>query len=88
MPSSLNFPINPTPQQVYNYNGISWIWDGAGWAIQQPTYVNLYAPPVTSAQRNAIANPVAGQIVFDTTISNLCFFNGTQWKQITSTLAP
>ena len=84
----LNFPVVPFIGQVYIYNGVSWEWDGFGWALQQATPMNLYAPTMTSAQRNAIASPQAGQIVFDTTIQNMCFYNGSQWRQITTSAAP
>jgi hypothetical protein len=27
----ISFPLNPTLNQVYTYNGLSWRWDGEGW---------------------------------------------------------
>jgi hypothetical protein len=28
---SLNFPTNPTPNQIYAYNNVRWKWNGYGW---------------------------------------------------------
>jgi hypothetical protein len=84
----LNFPVSPTVGLIYNYNGVSWEWDGFGWAVSQPTFTNLYAPNLSTPQRNAIISPQPGQIVFDTTINNLCFYNGSQWRQVTTSAAP
>lgn len=27
----ISFPLNPTLNQVYTYNGLTWRWDGEGW---------------------------------------------------------
>jgi len=40
-------------------------------------------PRMTSAQKNAIENPKAGLMVFDTTLKKLCIFT-TVWETITS----
>jgi hypothetical protein len=34
---------------------------------------------MTAAQRNAIATPVAGLMVYNTTDNRPSFFNGTSW---------
>jgi hypothetical protein len=41
-------------------------------------------PSVTTTQKNAIASPVAGQIVFDTTLGKLCVYTGSAWQTVTS----
>lgn len=44
-----------------------------------------FLPPVmTTAQKNAISTPVAGLIVFDTTLAKLCVYSGSAWQTITS----
>lgn len=44
-----------------------------------------FLPPVmTTAQKNAIASPTAGLIVFDTTLAKLCVYSGAAWQTITS----
>jgi hypothetical protein len=39
---------------------------------------------VTTAQKNAIVAPKAGQVVFDTTLAKLCVYSGAAWQTITS----
>ena len=44
-----------------------------------------FLPPVmTTTQKNAIATPVAGLIVFDSTLAKLCVYSGSAWQTITS----
>jgi hypothetical protein len=40
-------------------------------------------PTMTTAQKNAISGPVAGLIVYDTTLNKLCVYT-TAWETITS----
>lgn len=47
----------------------------------QPT--SLVVPNATTAQKNALT-AAAGQLVFDTTLSKLCVYNGSAWETITS----
>lgn len=47
----------------------------------QPTV--MIAPNVTTAQKNALTAS-AGQLVFDTTLSKLCVYNGSAWETVTS----
>jgi hypothetical protein len=44
-------------------------------------------PRMTTTQRNAISSPAAGMVVYDTTLNNLCFYNGSSWRQVTNTAA-
>ena len=41
-------------------------------------------PRMTTAQRDAIANPVAGLMAYNTTTNKLNFYNGSAWEQVTS----
>ena len=41
-------------------------------------------PRMTTTQKNAIATPAAGLMVFDTTLVKLCVYSGTAWETITS----
>jgi hypothetical protein len=41
-------------------------------------------PNMTTAQKNAIASPAAGLMVFDTTLAKLCVYTGAAWQTITS----
>ncbi len=42
----------------------------------------LLAPRMTTAQRNAIANPAKGLLVYDTDLNGLHHFNGTSWTAV------
>ncbi|MEO6721440.1 MAG: hypothetical protein ABIN67_13815 [Ferruginibacter sp.] len=42
-------------------------------------------PRMTTTQKNAIASPADGLIVYDTTLSKLCVYEASAWKQITTT---
>lgn len=48
----------------------------------------LSIPSLTTAQRNAIANPKAGLFVFDTDRQTLCMFNGSNWVYFQSSVEP
>ena len=41
-------------------------------------------PRMTTTQKNAIATPAQGLMVFDTTLVKLCVYSGTTWETITS----
>jgi len=41
-------------------------------------------PRMTTTQKNAIATPAAGLMVFDTTLAKLCVYSGSAWETITS----
>jgi len=44
-----------------------------------------FLPPVmTTTQKNAIATPATGLIVFDSTLAKLCVYTGAAWQTITS----
>jgi hypothetical protein len=44
----------------------------------------LLIPRMTSTERNAIAAPVKGLIVYDSTTNNFSFYNGTAWTDLNS----
>jgi len=39
---------------------------------------------MTTTQKNAVATPAAGLVVFDTTLGKLCVYTGSAWQTITS----
>ena len=49
----------------------------------QSTTKGVRMPNMTTAQKNAIASPAAGLVVYDTTLSKLCVYT-TAWETITS----
>jgi hypothetical protein len=50
----------------------------------QSTTKGVRMPNMTSVQKNAIASPAAGLMVFDTTLAKLCVYSGAAWQTITS----
>ena len=51
----------------------------------QSTTKGVRMPNMTTTQKNAIASPAAGLMVFDTTLAKLCVYTGAAWQTITST---
>jgi hypothetical protein len=47
------------------------------------TTAGVLFPRMTTAQKTAIASPVAGLVVYDTTLNKLCVYT-TTWETITS----
>jgi hypothetical protein len=41
-------------------------------------------PRMTTAQKNAIAAPANGLVIYDTTLAKLCVFTGVNWETVTS----
>ena len=50
----------------------------------QSTTKGVRMPNMTTIQKNAIASPAAGLMVFDTTLAKLCVYSGAAWETITS----
>lgn len=50
----------------------------------QSTTKGVRFPNMTTAEKNAIASPAAGLVVFDTTLAKLCVYSGAAWQTITS----
>lgn len=46
------------------------------------TTKGLLAPRMTTAQRNAIANPAKGLLVYDTQVNSLFHYNGSAWANL------
>ena len=38
----------------------------------------------TTTEINALASPVTGHVVYNTTLAKLCFYNGSSWQKVTS----
>jgi len=50
----------------------------------QSTVRGVRFPNMTTTQKNAVATPAAGLVVFDTTLGKLCVYTGSAWQTITS----
>lgn len=53
-------------------------------AIFTSTTKGLVFPRMTTTQKNAIATPIEGMVVYDTTLHKLCIYTGSAWETITS----
>ena len=54
-------------------------------AVEIASTTKGFLPPrMTTAQKNAIATPVAGLVVYDTTLNKLCVRTASAWETITS----
>lgn len=84
--------INPTLTAAADFRAIE---TSAGGAYINTTSVNASAilqsdsttkgflpPRMTTTQKNAIATPAAGLVVYDTTTNKLCCYNGTTWNDL------
>jgi len=73
---------NPHTQYGLLSGGNTWTGDqtiNGGLTVTSTT--RAFTPPrMTSAQRDAIPSPVAGMIVFDTTLSTVCWYDGFIWR--------
>lgn len=81
--ASTNVRLTPlTTGVVVQANGAT----GAASAILQAnsTTQGFLPPRMTTTEKNAIATPAQGLIVFDTTLVKLCVYNGSAWETITS----
>ena len=91
--TSTNGPLNLGANNTNNYVtittsgqlGVNATSPNASAKVQIDSTTQGFLPPrVTTTQKNAIATPAAGLMVFDTTLVKLCVYNGTAWETITS----
>ena len=43
-------------------------------------------PKVSTTQRNNLSNVVSGAVVYNTSVNQMEFYNGTQWRRVSNTL--
>lgn len=66
-----------------NMSGLTAATASAAFEIQSTTQ-GFLPPKMTTTERDAIASPVAGLIVYNTTLNKLNLYNGTAWELVTS----
>jgi hypothetical protein len=69
-PGGFGVNVNPDASALADFNG--------------STTRGVKFPNLTTVQKNAIAAPGAGLVVFDTTLAKLCVYSGAAWQTITS----
>jgi hypothetical protein len=53
--------------------------------LQADSTTRGFLPPrMTTAQKNLIAAPANGLVIYDTTLAKLCVFTGVNWETVTS----
>lgn len=92
IPTALTFATgttSATQRVVITSAGLMGIGTGtpASSAIVDVTSTTLgfKFPVMTTTQKNAIVSPVAGLVIFDSTLAKLCVYSGSAWQTITST---
>ena len=58
--------------------------NGAGGVSINSTTQGFLPPRMTTTQKNAIASPAAGLVVYDSTLGKLCVRTASAWETITS----
>ena len=85
-----NAPTDPTGLEtgtVWNDNSVLRIGGTPGTFSVTDLSVSgaLQLPSVTTAERDSIASPAAGLFIFNSTTSKLNFYDGSAWREVTST---
>ena len=53
--------------------------------LQVDSTTSGFLPPrMTTAQKNSIASPATGLVVYDSTLNKLCVYTGAAWQTVTS----
>ena len=91
MPTAITFTTGTssgTQRAVFTSAGLMGSGTGtpASCAIVDVTSTTLgfKFPVMTTTQKNAIGTPVAGLVIFDSTLAKLCVYTGAAWERITS----
>jgi hypothetical protein len=86
-PNEVNFQIAGVTKATLDSSGNFGIGATANASAildAQSTTKGVRMPNMTTTQKNAIASPAAGLMVFDTTLAKLCVYSGSAWQTITS----
>ena len=70
----------------YGFTNNASITVGASAVVQLDSTTKGFLPPrMTTTQVNAISAPATGLVVYNTTLNQICFYNGTAWRKVTDT---
>lgn len=89
--------FDPVLTNTAGLTKLNWYWAKAGDLVLgssagavsakvdvQSTTKGFLPPRMTTTQKNAIASPAEGLMVYDTTLHKLCVYTGSAWETITS----
>ena len=70
----------------YGFTDEASITVGASAIVQLDSTTKGFLPPrMTTDQVNDISTPATGLVVYNTTLNQICFYNGTAWRKVTDT---
>jgi hypothetical protein len=89
MPSNSSFSDNVMSiSSVTGSIGIGTASINASALLELTSTSKAFLPPkMNTTERNAIASPVAGLVLYDTTLNSLCTYNGTAWIALNQNLS-
>ena len=83
--SQVYFEIRSTGQTIFGSGNSNFSSLSASAKVQIDSTTQGFLPPrMTTTQKNAIATPAAGLVVYDTTLGKLCVRTAAAWETITS----
>jgi hypothetical protein len=81
--NSITSDIRINPFRQVNINNGNTYTAQASAILQVDSTTKGFLPPVmTTTQKNAIASPAAGLVVYDSTTNKLCCYNGSTWNDL------
>ena len=87
---SYNLASNSAAIEGFRLNPAGTVVIGGGSALASSSKMTInstekgFLPPrMTTAQKDAIASPATGLVVYDTDLDSLCSFNGVTWDSLT-----
>jgi hypothetical protein len=80
--SQYDLAIRPNTGGVGFAEGFGFSVNGSALIEMQSTTKGFLPPRMTTTQKNAIATPAAGLVVYDSTTNKLCCYNGSTWNDL------
>lgn len=84
--TKLNFYPAGKPLIILNPSGAYTTFDESTPSMVSftSTAKGVLLPRMSTAQKNAIGSPVAGLVVYDSSLNKLCVYTGAAWETVTS----
>jgi hypothetical protein len=73
---AINFPLSPSPNEIYSYNGLSWQWNGSYWQSFPPSSGATGVVRTITASTGLSANTTTGDVTILFTGSTGSNFTG------------
>lgn len=60
----ISFPLSPSTNDEYAFGGLSWVFNGTGWAlVQQPAHAGLFAGVEVEWKETLVTSGLEGIVV-------------------------